>query len=142
MSEIKSLSKTKFSKIFGSHLFFSCNSLIFWLQCYIMHLTHYNLDLYTLIWSTAGVNHSCFLPSECVHKIPHFVLIPLVADSFVGVAGSMQNFSVGISLYFYGFSEQSSFDSSIMSFLLTFISSKGDTLVLHLLACYLASQFI
>lgn len=85
-----------------------------------------NLDLYTLIWSAIGVSHFCFLPSECVHKISHFLLIPLVADSFVGVAGLMQNFLVGKSVYFCEFSEQNNFDSSIMSFLLTFVSIKGD----------------
>ena len=59
-----------------------------------------NLDLYTLIWSAIGVNDSCFLPSGCVHKISHFLLIPLVADSFLGVAGPVQNFQIGKLVYF------------------------------------------
>lgn len=66
----------------------------------------------------------------------------MVADSFVGVAGLMQNFLVGKLVYFCEFSEQNNFDFSIMSFLLTFVSIKGDTLILLLLAFYLTSQFI
>ena len=62
-----------------------------------------------------------------------------MADSFLGVAGPVQNFQVGKLVYFCEFSEQNNFDSSIISFLLTFIGSKGDTLILLLLAFYLAS---